>query len=356
MKRANGTGSVYKRTDKKRRKPYVAMVTVGTNQQTGRPIRKSLGSFEKATDARKAIDEYCVNPTQQATKKITFGDMFDMMIRQKENMGVGVSSHDIAKKRCQHIWNTPIQDLRLVQLQDIVDTCSLSLESKRRIKITLNAVFRLAYSNDYIQKNYAELIQLPAYVKSDMHKPFTTEEMQILWSNTDNDVVRMLLVYCYTGARPIELLTMRIENVNLKERYMTGGVKTEAGKNRKIPIANCIYHFIKRWYDERIFTNELLLPINTYNTLSRKMKKVLATLHINEHKAHDTRHTFVTMCSNYEIEEVLIKRIVGHSRGTNITQTVYTHKTQNQLLQAVNKLPYGINMTVAPNEKVVATG
>ena len=62
MRRANGTGSVYKRSDKKRRKPYIAVITIGTNQETGKPIRKSLGSFEKATEARRAIDQYTANP------------------------------------------------------------------------------------------------------------------------------------------------------------------------------------------------------------------------------------------------------------------------------------------------------
>ena len=356
MKRANGTGSVFKRTDKKRRKPYTAVVTIGTNQATGKPIRKSLGSFEKATDARKAIEQYTANPHQFLAKDITFGKMWDMMIKQKENLGVSsAANYNMTRNRCEHIWNTPIQDLKLIHLQDIVDSSGLSPASKRQIKVTLNAVFSLAYSNDYIQKNYAELIQLPTLEKSNIHKPFTSEEMQILWQHTDDDVVCMLLCYCYTGARPIELMEMCIENVNLKERYMIGGVKTAAGKDRHIPIAECIYPFIKRWYDAKRFQGGFLFPINASSSMRYQMNKLLPDLGIGSHKSHDGRHTFITMASNYGIEEVLVKRIVGHSQGRNITQDVYTHKTQDQLLRAVNSLPYGINMAVDPHEKVVAT-
>lgn len=356
MKRANGTGSVYKRTDKKRRKPYVAVVTIGTNQETGRPIRKSLGSFEKATEAWKVIEQYIQGPQLFKARDITFGKMWGLMIQQKVNMGVSSAyNYNMTKNRCQHIWNIPIQDIRLAQLQDIVDTCGLSPASKRQIKVTLNAVFSLAYANDYIVKNYAELIQLPPLGKSDMHKPFTTEEMRILWQHTDDPMARTALCYCYTGARPVELMAMKVEDVNLKERYMVGGVKTAAGKNRRIPIADCIYPFIKEWCDAKRFQGGTFLPFDTQGKLRHNWDKSLQAMGITDHRPHDGRHTFATMASNYGLDEVTVKRIVGHSRGRNITQDVYTHKTQEQLLNAVNQLPYGPDMTVSPDEKVVAT-
>lgn len=356
MKRANGTGSVYKKSDKKRRKPYFAMVTVGFNPETGRQVRKSLGSFEKAKEAWTAIEEYNKGPALYLAKDITFGQMWDIMIKQKTNLGISsAANYNMTKNRCQHIWAVPLQDIRLVHLQDIVDNSGLSPASKRQIKVTLNAVFSLAYSNDYIQKNYAELIKLPALGQSTLHAPFTTQEMQTLWSHTDDETVRMILAYCYTGARPIELMGITIENTNLKERYMIGGVKTEAGRNRHIPIADCIYPFIKEWYESRAFNGRLLFPITTYSSLKYRLKKTLDSLGIGTHRAHDGRHTFVTMASNYQIDEVSIKRIVGHSRGRNVTQDVYTHKTQEQLLQAVNALPWGRNMTMSPGEKVGAT-
>ena len=40
----------------------------------------------------------------------------------------------------------------------------------------------------------------------------------------------------YTGCRVSEMLTIRSENIDLEKRTMILGVKTEAGKNRIIPI------------------------------------------------------------------------------------------------------------------------
>lgn len=125
---------------------------------------------------------------------------------------------------------------------------------------------------------------------------------------------------------------------------MVGGVKTEAGKNRKIPIANCIYPFIKAWYSKNAFS-KYLFPINSASTFRYKLNQIVEIYGLEEHKPHNGHHTFITLASNYGIDEILVKLIVGHSNSRNITQDVYTHKTQSQLLEAVNLLPYGTNMT-----------
>lgn len=344
MRRGNGLGSVYKKKDRKRRKPYNATVTVKINPETGKQIKKSLGYFATQKEALEALDAYHQNPNLYLAKDITFEEVWKLMIKQKENLGVSsAANYNMTKNRCTHLLKTPIQDIRLAQLQDIIDTCGLSAASKRQIKVTLNAVFSLAYANDYIKKNYAELIKLPPLSLSDKHKPFTESELGLLWSHQNDEVIQMILCYCYTGARPIELLLMAPSNVFLKDRYMIGGVKTEAGKDRKIPIADCIYPFIKAWYTKNAF-NQYLFPINSASTFRYKLNAALDTYNILSHKPHDGRHTFITMASNYGIDEVLVKRIVGHSRGRNITQDVYTHKTQEQLLEAVNSLPYGPDM------------
>lgn len=216
------------------------------------------------------LEAYNKGPELYLSKDITFEEVWNLMIKQKENLGIAsVANYNMTKSRCTHLLKVPIQKIRLAQLQDIVDNCGLSAASKRQIKVILNAVFTVAYENDYIQKNYAELIKLPALGKSDKHKPYSLDDLQTLWAHQDDEIVQMILTYCYTGARPIELLKMPIENVNLKERYMVGGVKTEAGKNRKIPFADCIYPFIKSWYTKNAF-NKYLFPITSASTFRYK--------------------------------------------------------------------------------------
>ena len=53
----------------------------------------------------------------------------------------------------------------------------------------------------------------------------------------------------YTGLRPTELLEIQTENVHLDEKYMVGGMKTEAGKDRIIPLNDKIIPLVKNRYD-----------------------------------------------------------------------------------------------------------
>lgn len=336
MKRPNGTGSVYKRNDTKRRKPYAAEVTLGYDENSKR-IKKVIGSFEKRTDAWKALDSYFGNPELYTAQNITFGQCWEKMATAKANLGISINTYNIAKSRCLHIWNKPIQDLRLYDLQRIIDTADVKPASKKTIKVALKAVFSLAYENDYITKNYADLIKVPSIGQSDLHKPFTLEEIKHLWNHKEDDAVKTVLIYIYTGARPIELLTIKWDDVNLEKQYMIGGVKTDAGKNRHIPIADCILPFMK-YFKEQNKNN--LFGFTTINTLRVRLKEISQRYPISLHIPHDTRHTFITLANTYNLKEVIVKRIVGHSRGRNVTESVYTHTTHKQHLDEVNKLPF----------------
>ena len=54
------------------------------------------------------------------------------------------------------------------------------------------------------------------------------------------------------------------------------------------------------------------------------------------HTPHDTRHTFITLMDEAEVNPNIIKKIVGHA-SKDITDR-YTHKNLQQMLEAVNKI------------------
>lgn len=60
----------------------------------------------------------------------------------------------------------------------------------------------------------------------------------------------MILVQCYSGWRPQELVELKISDVDLENGTMTGGMKTDAGKDRIVPIHSAIRAFIQENYDK----------------------------------------------------------------------------------------------------------
>ena len=56
-----------------------------------------------------------------------------------------------------------------------------------------------------------------------------------------------------------------------------------------------------------------------------------------KHRAHDTRHTCVSLLTEAGVDERIIKKIVGH-KGQGVTETVYTHLELPIKLEAINKI------------------
>lgn len=343
MKRANGTGSVYKIKHKSLRKPYKAVLTIGWTDD-GKRIRKTLGYFEKSKDALNALAEYQFNPDKYNNQHITFADAWNWMIDEKKRNGVDIikGRYDSIKKKLTPIWHLPMQQIKLAHLQAIFDSYShLGRSSHESLLKAINGAFKEAIKNDVINKNYASMITITSKEKSTIHKPFTENEIAILWQYTDIKLVKMLLIYIYTGMRPTELFEVKLSNVFLKERYLIGGIKTAAGINRIIPIAKCIMPFIEELYTLASFKrSDTLIPLGYIpQRFDRQLSSLCKNLNISDHKRHDTRHTFITMSSNVGVDEYIIKTIVGHTHNGNITREVYIHKSTEQLIHAVDKLP-----------------
>ena len=138
--------------------------------------------------------------------------------------------------------------------------------------------------------------------------------------------------------RPGEIQGIKLKDVYIKDRYMIGGSKTAAGKNRIIPIAESILPFIKEWYKLSNFQrHEYLLPKDTPKHLLVAIRNYL-NKHFLGHLPHDGRHTCATLLIHIGVSEATTKTILGH-RHSDVTNQVYIHKDVSELVAAVNKLP-----------------
>lgn len=80
-------------------------------------------------------------------------------------------------------------------------------------KNLFSLLYKYAMSFNLVDRNYAKFIKLPSEIKSNKHKPFTEEELEILWKNDEDYVVKIALILTYTGLRPSELLDIKRSNV-----------------------------------------------------------------------------------------------------------------------------------------------
>lgn len=207
-------------------------------------------------------------------------------------------------------------------------------------------MFDYAVEYELTDRNYARTFNLSDEIVSEMdrqkraHIPFSKDELKILWKNADKHeaYVDLLLYQCYSGWRPQELGLIKLDDVNLEKMEIRGGMKTDAGINRVVPIHPKVIGIVERYYNEAISANSEYLfncfdgkthssSIKmTYDKYSYRLEKIIKAFELNpEHRAHDGRNTFITMCKNAGVDEYAIKYMVGHAI-IDITESVYTKR------------------------------
>jgi integrase len=144
----------------------------------------------------------------------------------------------------------------------------------------------------------------------------------------------------YTGLRVSEFLRVEMsKDVFIEDRYfVVRESKTEAGRNRLVPIHKDILPFFKaRVRFTRLAVNKKGEFFGSYPNFHREFRRVMESINM-DHNIHETRHTCATLLDSVDANPTAIKRILGHA-GTSITDTVYIHKAIQDLLIAIDKVP-----------------
>lgn len=346
MKLPNRYGSIEKLSGK-RRKPYMVRITTGWNKN-GKQIRKILGYYETKQSALQALALYNENPYNIDEKRITVEELYKKWQKEKYPKIADKTQavYNMCWNYCNNIKDLPFFDIKITHLQEIVDNMGDKWSAKKAFKNLWNQLFDYAIKNDMNVKKYSTFIDIGKKTTKLVRIPFEEDEIDKLWKNVNRmDFIDTILILIYTGMRVGELLDIKIENVHINEKYMIGGSKTEAGKDRIIPFHDKIIPLIKKWYDKAIDVNSEYLIFNHeykqmkyWNYYHEKWEKIIEQMEFNkDHKPHDTRHTFATRIDRTNANKLCIKRILGHS-STDITDKVYTHKDIIDLLDTVNKL------------------
>lgn len=368
MRLPNGFGQISEIKNARLRSPFRAMVTVGKTD-TGKPICKLLkpqAYFRTYNEAYQALMEYNRKPYNE-TGDMTGEELFNEWYIAKEKEGVTPAKlKDISRswKYCSLLYKMRIEDIRAQHIRECVENGEAVLRGKkqkakpmtqRKIKTVLNQMFDYALSYDLVEKNYARNYQIPKNIIRESeqgytsHISYTDEEMQALWKNHYSTDVQMILIQCYSGWRPQELMDIKISDVDLLNWTFTGGSKTEAGKNRVVPIHPRIRTMIEQNYEKALeigskylFNREdgrsgKAVPY-TYHRWSESLELIIKNRKLNpNHKLHDGRKQFVTMCKRYEVDEYAIKRFVGH-KISDITERIYTDRSLDWFQEQIAKI------------------
>lgn len=234
-----------------------------------------------------------------------------------------------------------------------------------------------ALEEDVIEKGYTQYIPPTGSSKKEIikskkdavkkEKLFTYEQIKYLWNfepkqeqeqrykrrEKEQFIRDIWLMFLYSGTRADELLSVYTANVFLNEDYFIGGLKTEAGINREIPIHPDVKHLYEKYYDPN---NEFLFMQPNGNKVDYDFylyhyKHNFKKLHpfVSAHTAHDARHMLRNELRILRIDPVIINSIIGHSND-DVGEDIYSEVSIEEKMEAIKMVTY-----VEPEKLIVIT-
>ena len=323
MRLPNGFGSVSKLSGK-RRKPYMVRNSKGV----------ILGYVKTRTEGIEKLVEYNQDPYDIDTRKITLKELWELFIQSKKytNFAKGTKANmNTQFNKSKTLHNIPYRTIKILHMQQHVDGAGTPA-SQKLMRSYFKNLDSYAKKIDITNSMYSDHIITDEYVPN-KRETFTEQQIANLWTRTDEKYVRHALCLIYTGFRNFEYVSLNLEQVNLKDMYFKAGSKTNAGKDRIVPIHSKIQPFIIDMVNK---TDNYLLPeLQRYKKPENEFRKLFkaATNKI----PHETRHTFITRLYNKKVNRLIINALAGHENN-DVGADVYTHLEIKELRSAIEKL------------------
>lgn len=367
-RRPNNTGTVVKLSGK-RRTPFCARVMSDERDIiTGKKKQICIGTFATHEEALNALSLYSLKKSnsitnedarniapnlfdriQEKTKKHvpTFKDIYHIL-DEEEFCKLSKSARNGYASWIKHfetIYNRQIDNITLADLQYVFDNDKSKNGTQMHMKVLCSKIFEYAVIHQYISRDfdYTSYIRTAEFKQSAKHYPFTMDEIKKL-KTINTSEAHLILIYIYTGLRAGELLNISRNNIHIDEycnddgsnksiSYIVTGSKTDAGKNRVVPIHNDIKQFV---IDELLTSDKRLIDC-TYASLNSTVLSTVNGYLKATHTMHDTRQTFASLCQLYKVDVYARKKILGH-KLKDITFDIYTNASKNKLWTEVNKI------------------
>lgn len=323
LKRANGTGTVYK-LQGRRRRPWVAAKN-----------RTIIGCYETKTAALESLNRLTGRSLDERYN-MTFAEVFAAW-KAEHYRGIGeksVASYDRAYAVFLQLHNKKFRDIKTSDFQAVIDKhMGKSNSAVSKYKLLVSQMSEWAIREELITTNFASFIRVPEKVKKEK-EIFSEEDIDKLKTD-DSEAAKIVLMLIYTGMRIGELFSLPLKDYH--ETYVVGGEKTEAGRNRVIPIrpdGRGYFAYFAEQANGPLLLSGYTGQRNPNNFRKRDYYPLLDRLKIERKTPHATRHTYASWARRSGIPPEVLQKILGHS-DYSTTANIYVHTDVEELVKAV---------------------
>ena len=282
------------------------------------------------------------------------------------------------------IANLPIIKVNSTDIsRDLLKLTDYSNSTISKIKRLISKAFNLAILQNLVKINPFKIDNLIIKIKSNKVnkkvEALTLEEQNLLLnelSHTDDRYKNVFYIALYTGMRIGEILALKKEDIDLKNKIIKVRKTITKDKNdkailgettktynslRDVPIIKPLFPILSDLISKE--DNYLFLYNNSFidqSTINTHLKKICKNANIkviiNPNKTvhknntikkvnlktssvhtHMLRHTFATRCIESGMNALVVSTILGH-KNIEITLNVYTSVFNKFTIEEVNKI------------------
>lgn len=233
-------------------------------------------------------------------------------------------------------------------LKQLVD-CGIAPSTQRRMMSGWGNFFKMLVTEDVVQENPVEAIDMPSKVQ---HLPdvLTDEEIAAVQSTFDLSMPDQLRDYVIVevlygcGLRVSELVNLKLSNIYDDEGFIQ--VFGKGDKERWVPINDRALHQLRLYVDTVRVHIPAQLGEEKFVFLNRRgrhltrqwvfmsLKRAVAEAGIQKHVSpHSLRHSFATELVNNGADLRAVQEMLGHE--SVVTTEIYTHISREMLRDTI---------------------
>lgn len=368
--RSKGEGSVFKRSDGNRKKPYVAQITLENGRQT------LVGYYKTEAEALAAKNKALRDLEQGtwvATSRQTLGEYLDYWLEHVHRSSLKITTYiNYRRVLDRHLipalGHMQIQKLAVHHLQmfysDLLKT--LKPGRVRYIHAVLHCALDHAVQEGLVVKNISQGAKLPHREKPELQVLNLEQASFLLEVASYEERLKVLLALAVTtGMRQGELLGLKWQDIDWKERQLQvrrsiarlkgrGIIEIEpktAHSRRKIALPSFVLDLLQKhratqrelrqkagpsWQEKDlvfcVWHGGYIHP----SFLDRVFQRLVKKAGLPHLRFHDLRHSAVTILLGMGVPAQVVQEIVGHS-DISVTLGIYGHVLPGQQAKAMDK-------------------
>lgn len=307
-KRGNGTGTVWKLPNGS----WIATHTTLYKDAEGHVRKKTKSKcFAKKSDALLALGS--MKEETRQPKDIPLATLWYEYTHSVEYDKLSDSQRDkmgFAWKRWEDLRHRGIATLTISDIKTQIVKKTNSFYPARDMKVCLSHLYDIAVEKEVVPSRKTDSVDIPFEQPKAKREVWTEAEVAALWKDYEtHPFTGYLLIMCYCGLRFGEISTIRLENIHLDERYMIGGIKSDAGIDRQIPIPARIDPVLRALIPD---SKEYLMEIPKL-TFYDMYSLTISRAGLRPLPPHTCRHYFFSRMTAAGVQGGIIAEVGGHA-------------------------------------------